>query len=473
MSASPNDAAAELALAARAAGVSVEALVTAMVSLPADAAAPTGAPAAAAVAPVTVGAYLATAVEPALTKGKRKVWQPYMRLMTHGYPDLCACMCDACLTAFRGDSSWEPCPCVTAGHCGCTTGDLSAGEVAAASCLDHCAGFADRALASVRVSEWSHQARWAQLRAQKRIAVRNRGRSADGRPTFAFDGRSAVEHYRAALSAIYKLALADQVPGVTHNRALDLAAPQRPAPVARAYTETQLEQLWHAIFTSGGHDPELDMLLVWFCLETGSRRAGPIELTVGDLMFSGQRVRLSEKNNKVDEQPVSPELLAMLFAHALGRGDIVRQNPTGIVPAAITVADVAAGRVTLVTDAPVFYYRNPRKLTRRETAADGSAVICVELDDDGNPRTEPHPLTRKRFESLWARLKRDLSWLDEMHGRPHDLRKTMGTFIERAHGHAVAQRWLRHAITDVTATYTAASDAETTAAHQWLTDTGT
>jgi integrase len=62
---------------------------------------------------------------------------------------------------------------------------------------------------------------------------------------------------------------------------------------------------------------------------------------------------------------------------------------------------------------------------------------------------------------------------DEMHGRPHDLRKTMGTFIERAHGHAVAQRWLRHAITDVTATYTAASDAETTAAHQWLTDTGT
>ena len=48
--------------------------------------------------------------EPALTKGKRKVWRPYMRLMAQGYPDLCACMCVACLGAFRGDSSWERCP---------------------------------------------------------------------------------------------------------------------------------------------------------------------------------------------------------------------------------------------------------------------------------------------------------------------------------------------------------------------------
>ena len=75
------------------------------------------------------------------------------------------------------------------------------------------------------------------------------------------------------------------------------------------------------------------------------------------------------------------------------------------------------------------------------------------------------PLTRKRFEKIWKRLRAHLVWFDQMHGRPHDLRKTMGTFVERAFGHAVAKRWLRHADDDVTDTYTLASDEEVRAVH--------
>ena len=79
-----------------------------------------------------------------------------------------------------------------------------------------------------------------------------------------------------------------------------------------------------------------------------------------------------------------------------------------------------------------------------------------------------HPLTRKRFETLWTRLKRDLPWLDEIHGRPHDLRITSASFVERAFGHAVAQGWLRHAAADVTDTYTMAGPGDIEEAHRWL-----
>jgi integrase len=106
---------------------------------------------------------------------------------------------------------------------------------------------------------------------------------------------------------------------------------------------------------------------------------------------------------------------------------------------------VIAGCASLRTNAPVFYYRD----RDRETG-------------------EPRPLTRKRFELLWGRLKRELTWLDEIHGRPHDLRKTMGTFIERAYGHAVAKRWLRHSVGDTTGIHTAADEAEVEGVHRWL-----
>jgi integrase/recombinase XerC len=398
----------------------------------------------------TVAAFAAERLEPALTKGQRTAWAPYLELITNGYPGLCACFCDRCLDAFRGDSKWRPCACVAGGSCDCRSADLAAGEVAASSCLEHCAGVGAVAVGAVRLSDWEVLARWAQLRAQKRVAVRNHRRGEQGRATFAHDGRSAVEHLRNAASALYKLALGDDLPGVRRNLAAELTVKPRVPVEARAYTPEQLEELWQAIFTSGGSDPDLDMLIVWVILETGARRGGPVGLVISDLKFHAGRIRLGEKNGKADDQPASAELLAVLLAHALRRGDIVLSAPPGLDPADVTVADVMDRRVVLRTDAPVLYYRP--KL----------------VEANGETRRVPHPLTKKRYETLWGRLKAELPWLEEKHGRPHDLRKTMGTFVERAYGHAIAQAWLRHSVGDTTGIYTAAGPDEVAEAHRWL-----
>ena len=418
---------------------------------------------------VTVAEFVEHQVIPATSTASLTVWRSYLGLLTDGYDQLCSCMCARCLESFAGDSSWSPCHCVLAGRCECSLATLSAGAAATTSCLDHCSAVGDQPLAAVRSTDLQRLAGWAQLRAQKRVAVRNKRRGGQGRPTHAHDGRSAAEHFRAATSAVYRRALSDDVAGVTRNRALDLTVKARPAPAARAYSTDQLEQVWNAVFTSGGNDTEIDVLIVWFCLETGSRRGGLTGLTVGDLLFTSSRVRLGEKNDKVDEQPVSPALLAALLSHAVRRGHVATTNDQTPNPDDVTVADVIDGRVRLRTDRPVFYYRRTRTVTRPETQPDGTVVNVTVLDDDGNALRVPWPMSRKRFETLWKRLRADLSWLDEMHGRPHDLRKTMGTFIERAHGHAVAQGWLRHTVADVTGIYTVAGTDEISAAHDWLT----
>ena len=417
---------------------------------------------------MTLREFVTTRALKALTKGKRTVQMPYFALMLDGYPDLCGCMCADCMATFTGQSTWTPCPCVMRGTCSCRRADLERSVVAVGSCLEHCAGLGDRPLASVHLADWEHMARWAQLRARKRTEVRNAVRSAQGRATFAHNGRSAVEHFRGAASHVYTMAIEDGIPGVRTNIALKMTLKPRPKAAARSYSEAQLDELWQAIFTSGGNDPELDMLIIWTLLETGSRRGGPIGLKVGDLMFAANRMRLHEKNDKVDEQPVSPQLLATLLGHAIRRGGVVLHTVPGLAPEDVTVVDVIAGRAVLRTDAPVLYYAKRRKVTTTVTDADGTERKVDVLDEHGQPVDEPCPLTSKRFETIWKRLRADLVWLDQMHGRPHDLRKTMGTFVERVFGHAVAKRWLRHTEDDVTDTYTLASDQEVRAAHNWI-----
>jgi len=70
------------------------------------------------------------------------------------------------------------------------------------------------------------------------------------------------------------------------------------------------------------------MAIVWFCLETGSRRRGSIGLRVGDLLFHAGCVRLGEKNGKFDDQPVSTRRLEFLLGHGLRRSHIVIDNPS-------------------------------------------------------------------------------------------------------------------------------------------------
>jgi integrase len=67
-------------------------------------------------------------------------------------------------------------------------------------------------------------------------------------------------------------------------------------------------------------DPDLDVLLLRFHLETGARRQGALGLRVADLDHARSTVWLHEKGNADREQPVAPTLLEHLVGFAGERG---------------------------------------------------------------------------------------------------------------------------------------------------------
>lgn len=374
--------------------------------------------------------------------GKRKVYDSYWDLLDVGLPELCACFCPACLTASGAGPAGTalPCACRTAGSCSCPKSAFDEGP-GVASCSDAFVGLGHMVLGQIVPTDVMLSMAWAKVRAKKRWARRNDKRAAKGRATFNYTGKSAEEHTRSAASAIFKPASYDPATGVKVNVALLVEQVKRPRTTAKAYTFEQLEELWNTIFTCGLSDPELAMLVWWFHLETGARRGGALSLRVSSLNLATQMVTLVEKKESVGDQPFSAELARALLGHALERGDIVVGNVEGLDPADVTVDDVIAGRATVRSDAPVFYFRRRRKVT----AADGTVT------------TEPWPLSRRFYNTVWDRICAALPWADKNHIRPHDLRKTGAQWIERAHGFSVAKGWLRHSVDDHTLTYTAAS----------------
>jgi len=68
------------------------------------------------------------------------------------------------------------------------------------------------------------------------------------------------------------------------------------------------------------NDPDLDLLVLRFHLESGARREGALNVRVGDLDARRATVWLREKGDSEREQPVSPSLLALLERHAEARG---------------------------------------------------------------------------------------------------------------------------------------------------------
>ena len=205
----------------------------------------------ASVAPVTVGEFLDETVWPAMTEAKRTVYAPYVSAIKHGLPKLCSCKCTSCLDHFRGDSQWKPCPCVTAGDCTCTFVASKKGGVLANSCLTECAVLGDRPLRSVTAADWTQLQQWVQTRADKRTAVRNRKRAAEGLSLYQHDGRSAAEHLHAVIALIYKHA-GGVIAGISDGMTKRLSKQKRPAVQPRSYKAGQIEELWTAVFLSGG-----------------------------------------------------------------------------------------------------------------------------------------------------------------------------------------------------------------------------
>jgi integrase/recombinase XerC len=138
------------------------------------------------------------------------------------------------------------------------------------------------------------------------------------------DGRSSRENCVAALRALF--GRAERSGLLTKNPARELDKPRRRASRRRALDDTELAEALDAVRTTS-QDPDLDLLLVRFHLESGARREGALNLRLGDLDPRRSTALLREKFGLEREQPIPPSLVAALEAHARARGAAAPQAP--------------------------------------------------------------------------------------------------------------------------------------------------
>ena len=104
-------------------------------------------------------------------------------------------------------------------------------------------------------------------------------------------------------------------------RPTNLEKPRRLPNRRRALEDDELREVIDAVRTTS-QDPDLDLLLIRFHLESGARREGALNLRLRDLDRRRSTVWLREKFGIEREQPISPSLLRALETHSLNpRGD--------------------------------------------------------------------------------------------------------------------------------------------------------
>jgi integrase/recombinase XerC len=225
------------------------------------------------------------------------------------------------------------------------------------------------------------------------------------------DGRSTRENCIAALRALFSRA--QRAGLVARNPAGDVEKPRRRPNRRRALDDAELCELVDAVRTTS-RDPDLDLLIVRFHLESGARREGALNLRMADLDNRRATVWLREKFDDEREQPVTPSLLQALRAQAAARG-------------------------------------------------------ATSAEDGVFRTTRARPITRRRYNTLFDRARPSLSWAERTPVSAHVLRHTAITAVERHAGYAVAQAFAGHRSSSVTGTYTRARIGEVAAAVAALT----
>lgn len=208
-------------------------------------------------------------------------------------------------------------------------------------------------------------------------------------------GRASRETCVAALRALYARAIS--VGHVTTNPAAALRKPLRTTSRRRALDDRELTDLANAV-RAASTDPDLDLLLIRFHLETGARRQRALNLRRRDIDHARGTVWLREKNDTEREQLASPSLVALVLAHAEDRGG----------------------------------------------NGAGDAVFRTRRDE---------PITGRYYDRLFARARDALGWDTRTPVSAHVLRHTAITRIGRIAGYPVAQAFAGHALPTVTGRY--------------------
>ncbi|MFV2104721.1 tyrosine-type recombinase/integrase [Micromonospora sp. LOL_024] len=201
-------------------------------------------------------------------------------------------------------------------------------------------------------------------------------------------GRHAGEHLVAAARAFYNRAIADGYLAAVDSPAHRIGKPRRLPNTRRALTSDELCDI-NAAARSGGNDVILDALLLRLHTETACRRGGALALRLIDLDTDLALIRLTEKGGTQRWQPVTPMLADRLAEHARARGAVAP------------------------TDA-LLRYRND------------------------------HPASYRRYDLLWARIGRQLSWVAAQGISTHWLRHTTLTWVERHFGYGIARAYAGH-----------------------------
>ncbi|XVV15146.1 tyrosine-type recombinase/integrase [Actinoplanes sp. CA-131856] len=220
-------------------------------------------------------------------------------------------------------------------------------------------------------------------------------------------GRSAAEHLISAIRCLYQQAEADRLIAAADNPAARVPKPRRLASTRRALPDHRLGEVIHIAGTTG-NDPKLDSMILRLHIETACRRGGALALRLADLDPAQSLIRLHEKGETVRWQPITPTLMPALIGHCHARG----------------------GHDS--TDQVLRYH-------------------------DGQP------ITRRRYDYLWQRLGKHLSWVATQQVSIHWLRHTTLTWVERHFGYAVARAYAGHNTgrdIGVTATYVRADIQE-------------
>jgi integrase len=221
------------------------------------------------------------------------------------------------------------------------------------------------------------------------------------------DGRASRESTIAAVRAIFTRA--QRAGLVASNPAMLVDKPRRLESRRRALAQTELSELWGAVAATT-KDPDLDLLLLRFHLESGARRMGAINLRIRDLDQVRQTLWLREKFGAEREQPVSASLLT-------------------------AIADLATARGSVRPDDPAFVY----------------------LRRGGRG---PAPLTDRTYDRIFTRAQALIPWAQRTPLTAHVLRHTAITAVERVAGFAVAAKFAGHTPSSVTGTYTKADVVE-------------
>lgn len=338
-----------------------------------------------------------------------KTWGPYLELLIDGLPELCPCPCVTCSTG--------PCPCTAEGHetsCQMPTDNLHT------DCSTRYAGIPDLALAAVTPGTLADAAWWTERRGLKRTVRRNARRQAAGNPLLHSDGRGAREQFIQSTRWMFTWLVDEE--RAEKNPAARLKLPPRQEAGARSLDAAEFVEVYGVAVTTG-QDPTLDGLLLRHLLIQGVRRGGLLGLVCEGLKVDTCEIGYwDDKRKSYRYRPTTHTHLADLLTHAITRGPRVAAPPDA------PEEERRHGIPALAPTSPVFY-RHP------VDTYDENGYFVSRL---------ARPITRKRIESLFTRIRRHLPWAKRVGLRCHDIRHTSARLIYKAADQQMAKLHLAH-----------------------------